>query len=310
MDEGWRTAPPRPKVGKEEIRPPRSSFLPLRLLFSPATGSSPSIVRRKHRPLGRPPQGRISTNRRFDEAPKSARRTQNGTVPQRSPVTVEGGERGLGEDPPSCRALGEAPAVLSPCNTTSASSKGRPEGGSPPEPRVGGIPRRCPGRRDSPEVSPRRGKPLCLQRLSPRKRYVFMLQLPLSQGPAGGCPLPGVISGLSGLEISQPSASGGRGALCETQTTGRAKSSRSKHWQPATFSLRPRRRRRRHRRPRAKQPIPRRTSASSRASRPCAPGRACTSATPTTPRACITWCSRWSTTRWTKPWPATARPST
>ena len=41
-----------------------------------------------------------------------------------------------------------------------------------------------------------------------------------------------------------------------------------------------------------------------RASRRCACGRACTSATPTTAPACTTWCSRSSTTRSTRRWPA------
>ena len=41
--------------------------------------------------------------------------------------------------------------------------------------------------------------------------------------------------------------------------------------------------------------------------RRCASGRACTSATCTTAPACTTWCSRSSTTRSTRPWPATRR---
>ncbi len=44
----------------------------------------------------------------------------------------------------------------------------------------------------------------------------------------------------------------------------------------------------------------RETSRSSRAWRRCASAPACTSATPTTPRACTTWSSSWSTTRSTK----------
>ena len=39
---------------------------------------------------------------------------------------------------------------------------------------------------------------------------------------------------------------------------------------------------------------------------PCASARACISATPTTARACTTWSTRWSTTRSTNRWPATA----
>ena len=47
-------------------------------------------------------------------------------------------------------------------------------------------------------------------------------------------------------------------------------------------------------------------SACSKAWRPCASAPACTSATPPTAPACTTWCSRWSTTRSTRRWPATA----
>ena len=43
-----------------------------------------------------------------------------------------------------------------------------------------------------------------------------------------------------------------------------------------------------------------------RASTPCASGRACISATPTTARACTTWCTRSWTTPSTRRWPATA----
>ena len=46
-------------------------------------------------------------------------------------------------------------------------------------------------------------------------------------------------------------------------------------------------------------------SRSSRASTPCASGRACISATPTTARASTTWSTRWSTTPSTRRWPAT-----
>ena len=45
----------------------------------------------------------------------------------------------------------------------------------------------------------------------------------------------------------------------------------------------------------------------SRAWTPCASGRACTSATPTTARACTTWSTRWSTTPSTRRWPAGPR---
>ena len=48
-------------------------------------------------------------------------------------------------------------------------------------------------------------------------------------------------------------------------------------------------------------------SRSSRASMPCASGRACISATPTTARACITWSTRSSTTRSTRRSPAMRR---
>ena len=45
-------------------------------------------------------------------------------------------------------------------------------------------------------------------------------------------------------------------------------------------------------------------------SMPCASGRACISATPTTARACTTWSTRSSTTRSTRRWPAIATAST
>ena len=56
-------------------------------------------------------------------------------------------------------------------------------------------------------------------------------------------------------------------------------------------------------------PMAKARSRSSKAWKRCASAPACTSATPPTAPACTTWCSRWSTTRSTKRWPAIATTS-